>query len=204
MAKNGKSRTRWAWLGAVVVLILGGAGFLLRGALKTEVKLDKSKLAQIERGDIARSVVATGKIEPRTKVEVKSKASGIVKKIYADYGQRVTAGQILVELDREELQARLREARAQLQAAEASEQSAEASLERYKVEAEGPDVGFLKQSFDRSVNLRKQGLIAQNALEEADRNYQVALHKQASAQRSVSVAKADLAKAKAQVAQARA
>src|SRR5205085_6751596 len=136
-------------------------------ALKTEVKLDKSKIAQVEKGDLARSVVATGKIEPRTKVEVKSKASGIVKKIYADYGQRVSAGQVLVELDKEELQARLREARAQLQAAEAAEQSAEASWERNKVEAEGPDVGFLKSAFDRALNLRKQGLIAQNALEDA-------------------------------------
>ena len=114
MAKNGKSRSRWVWFAGVVVLLICGAGFILRGALKTEVKLDKSKLAQVERGDIARSVVATGKIEPRTKVEVKSKASGIVKKIYADYGEMVKAGQVLVELDKEELQARLREAGAQL------------------------------------------------------------------------------------------
>src|SRR3954470_17998468 len=167
MAKNAKGRARWAWFGGVAVLIVLGAGFLLRGALKSEVKLDKSKLAQVERGDIARSVVATGKIEPRTKVEVKSKASGIVKKIYADYGQTVKAGQVLVELDKEELQARLREASAQLQAAEAAQQSAAAALERYKVEAEGPDVAFLKSAFERSANLRKQGLIAQNALEDA-------------------------------------
>ena len=40
----------------------------------------------IEKGDIARSVVATGKIQPLVKVEVKSKASGIVKEILVDYG----------------------------------------------------------------------------------------------------------------------
>ena len=204
MAKNGKGRSRWAWFAGIVVLLICGAGFILRGALKTEVKLDKSKLAQVERGDIARSVVATGKIQPRTKVEVKSKASGIVKKIYADYGQTVKAGQVLVELDKEELQARLREAGAQLEAAEAAQQSAQASLERYKVEAEGPDVAFLKSAFDRATNLRKQGLIAQNALEDAEHTYQTAVHKQASAQRAVSVGKADELKAKAQVSEAKA
>ncbi len=34
--------------------------------------------------DIAKSVVATGKVTPITEVELKSKASGIVMKLYAD------------------------------------------------------------------------------------------------------------------------
>jgi len=47
-------------------------------------------------------------------------------------------------------------------------------------------------------------LIASNALEDADKQYQLGLQKQASAVRNVAVARADTAKAKAQVAQARA
>jgi HlyD family secretion protein len=137
-------------------------------------------------------------------VEVKSKASGIVKKIYADYGDYVKTGQVLVELDREELQARVREASATLLAAEAAEQSAQATFERNKVEAEGPDLPFLKSSFERAKKLYTQGLIASNTLEDTERAYQMALHKQASAQRGVAVAKADMARANAQVAQARA
>lgn len=203
MAKNGKRKT-WIWVTGTAILLLGGAGFALRGALKSEVKIDHAKIATVEKGDLAKAVVATGKIEPRTKVEVKSKASGIVKRIFVDYGEKVKAGQVLVELDKEELQARLREARALLQAAEAAEQSAQASYERNKVEAEGPDVPFLKTAFDRATKLHKQGLIAVNNLEEAERTYQLALHKQASAQRAVAVAKADMARANAQVAQARA
>jgi len=50
-------------------------------------------LASAERGDLARVVVATGKIQPLSKVEIKSKASGIVKKLYVDYGERVKQGQ---------------------------------------------------------------------------------------------------------------
>src|ERR671926_237817 len=102
MARNGKRSTKWIFIIGFVLVGLGGAGFALRGALKTDPKIDASKLVTIEKGDLAKSVVATGKIEPRSKVEVKSKASGIVKKIYADYGERVKAGQVLVELDKEE------------------------------------------------------------------------------------------------------
>jgi HlyD family secretion protein len=204
MARNRSKKKRWIWLGGLVVLLLAGAGFVLPSVFKTEAKIDGSKLATVERGDIARSVVATGKIEPRAKVEVKSKASGIVKKIFVDYGERVKTGQILVELDKEELQARLREASAQLQAAEAAEESAKAAWERNKVEAQGPDIPFLKSAFERATELHKQGLIAANTMEEAEKSYRMALHQQASAVRGVAVGKADLLRATAQVAQARA
>ena len=204
MARNGKRGRKWIYVVLLLTLGLGGAGFALRGAFKSDPKIDSSKIATVEKGDIARSVVATGKVQPRTKVEVKSKASGIVKRIFVDYGEYVKAGQVLVELDREELQARVRESRATLQAAEAAEQSAAASHERFKVEAEGPDIPFLKSSYDRAKKLYTQGLIASNALEDSDKAYQLAVHKQLAAQRAVSIAKADMSRAKAQVGQAQA
>ena len=43
--------------------------------------IDPNRLAKVTRGDVAKSVVATGDIQPITKVEVKSKASGIVEKL---------------------------------------------------------------------------------------------------------------------------
>jgi len=127
--KNGKRSRKWVWI-TVTVLVLAGAAIGVRAALKPSKDIDPSKLASIEKGSIARSVVATGKIEPRSTVEVKSKASGIVKKLYVDYGDFVKQGQVLAELDKEELQARLRESKASVQAAEAAEEAALAALER--------------------------------------------------------------------------
>jgi HlyD family secretion protein len=49
---------------------------------------------------MVRSVVATGKIEPITRVEIKSKANGIIKELPVEVDQEVEAGTILVELDR--------------------------------------------------------------------------------------------------------
>jgi len=199
--KNKKWRKRLIWLGVVVVL-LGGAGYGVRAALKPDNKIDPSKIASIARGSIARSVVATGKIEPRSTVEVKSKASGIVKKLYVDYSASVHQGQLLAELDKELLEAAVRESKANLQAAQAAEESAMASLERNKVDAEGPDLPFLTSAMGRARQLFKDGLLAKNNVEDAEKAYQMALNKQSSAIRNLAVSRAEIAKAKAQVAQA--
>jgi HlyD family secretion protein len=201
--KNGRKRRRWI-LVTVIVVLLAGATIGLTAALRPNHQIDPSKLAAVERGDVARSVVATGKIEPLAKVEIKSKASGIVQKIYHDYGDTVKQGQVLVDLDKEQLQAGVNEAQASLLAAQAAVQSAEATYQRNVVDAEGPDLPFLKEALERDRKLAVDGLVASSALDDADKAYQIAQNKQMSAQRSVSVSKADVARAKAQVAQAQA
>lgn len=199
--KNGRKSRKWIWIG-VVVLLLAGAGLGVRAALKPSNAIDASKLAAVERGPIARSVVATGKIEPRATVEVKSKASGIVQKILVDYGDFVRQGQVLAELDKELLHAQVREAKANLEAAQAAQQSAEASLERNKVDAEGPDVPYLKSQMDRTQRLIQEGLAPKSNIDDAEKLYQMALNKKAVSIRSLAVNRAEIAKAKAQVAQA--
>jgi len=181
-----------------------GGFYGLSAALRPNNQIDPSKLANVTRGDLARSVVATGKIQPRAKVEAKSKASGIVKQILVDYGAFVKEGQVLVELDKEELRARVREANANLQAAQAALESAQAAHERNQVEAEGPDLPFLKASMERARNLHKEGLISKSLVEDAEKAYQLALNKQMVALRNVSVTRAEISRAKAQMAQAQA
>ena len=186
-AKKKRRRRVYMGVGAAVVVV-AVVGIVSAARSKTEI--DPSKLATAEKGDIARSVVATGKIQPLTKVEVKSKASGIVKKLYADYGDAVREGQVLAELDKETLQAQVREARAQLL-------SAQAALQRTKVEAQGPDLPFLKSAVERARRLYEQGLISTNVLEDAQKEYELGLNKQRAAQSNVSVNAAEVARAQA-------
>jgi HlyD family secretion protein len=173
--------------GAVLVLLIVGG---LVSASRSKGEVDPSKLAAVEKGDIARSVVATGKIQPLTKVEMKSKASGIVKRIFADYGDPVVEGQILVELDKEELQARVRETHAMLL-------SAQAAFERSQVEAQGTDLPFLKSAAERAHSLFKQGLISPSVLDDAEKAHQMGLNKQRAAVSNVSVNRAEVARARA-------
>jgi HlyD family secretion protein len=205
MASNGRNgrRRRRIIIGLIgLVLIVGIVGAM--AMFRSKPTIDPSKLVAVERGSIARSVVATGKIQPLAKVEIKSKASGIVKQIHVDYGDRVRTGQVLVELDREELAARVREARATLQAAEAGLAAAQATLERNTVEAEGPDVPFLKSAVERAQQLYADGLIAKSSLEDAEKNYQLGLNRQTAALRNLGVSRADVARSRAQVAQTQA
>jgi HlyD family secretion protein len=202
--KAAKKRRRRIIIAAIALLVLIGGGYGVYAALRPSHDIDPSKLAGAERGDLARVVVATGKIQPLSKVEVKSKASGMVKKLYVDYDDKVKEGQTLMELDKVQLQAVVREAQANYQAAQASLDSSKAQLERNKVDAEGPDVPFLKLNMDRAEKMYKDGVMSKSFVEDAEKNYQLALNKQMSAQRNLIVSQAEIAKAEAQVAQAKA
>ena len=188
---NGNGRKRrnrrlgFAGLGVVLLAVLG-----VLAARGNGKELDPSRLAIVQKGDLARSVVATGKIQPLTKVQIKSKASGIVQRLLVHYGDTVTEGQVLAELDRELLEASVREARA-------NRLAAEAAWERNKIEAEGPDLPFLKAALERSRKLYADGLIAPSLLEDADKAYQLGINKQTAAKSQAAVSRAEVEKAKA-------
>jgi HlyD family secretion protein len=185
---------------AVVLVAVGGLIAAARGG----TKIDPTKLSTVDRGDLAKSVVATGKVEPITKVEIKSKASGIVKKLYVDAGDRVKRGQVLAELDKEEIEAHVAQAKAQEEASEASLLATEADMERAKVDAEGVDVPTLKRAYERAQGMAKEGVVSVSALDDAQRAYELALNKQNVAKAQLRVLQAKIGQAQAQVAQDRA
>ncbi len=199
---NNKKKRRkliiWGAIVTVVVLVIAGGVF---AATRGGTKIDPSKLAKVEKGDLAKSVVATGKVTPITKVEVKSKASGIVKKLLVDYGDRVKKGQLLAQLDKIEIEAQVAQSQAALEAAQANLKSSQADFERAKVDAEGPDVPVLKRAYDRATGMAKDGVVSASALDDAEKNYEMALNKQNVSKAQVTVLKAKIAQAQAQVVQ---
>lgn len=199
---NNKKKRRkliiWGIVVAVIVLVIAGG---VIAATRGGTKIDPSKLAKVEKGDLAKSVVATGKVTPITKVEVKSKASGIVKKLLVDYGDRVKKGQLLAQLDKVEIEAQVEQSKAALEAAQANLKSSQADFERAKVDAEGPDVPLLKRAYERNVSMAKDGVVSTSSLEDSQKNYEMALNKQNVSKAQVTVLKAKIAQSQAQVAQ---
>ena len=198
---NKKKRRRiiiWSSVAAVLVLLIAGGVF---AATRGGTKIDPTKLAKVEKGDLAKSVVATGKVTPIIKVEVKSKASGIVKNLLVDYGDHVKKGQLLAQLDKVEIEAQVAQSRAALEAAQATLKSSQADYERAKVDAEGPDVPLLKRAYDRDVSMAKDGVVSESALEDAQKNYEMALNKQNVSKAQVTVLRAKIAQSQANVAQ---
>jgi HlyD family secretion protein len=192
-----RTRKRFIWVTLTLAVVGSAAFFSLKALGSKPVKIDPEKIATVERTDLARSVVATGKVQPVTQVEIKSKASGIVLKLPVNIGDIVHKGQVICELDQNDLIPALRQQEAALHVAEAMVKSAKADYDRYKVDATGPDVPFLKRDSDRARNMLAQGLIAQNTRDDAEKNYQLAVQKQESAKANLASAAAAISRAEA-------
>ena len=204
MSTGTRRSRKWLYAGGAlaVAALAAGYGFVtLRGA---SPDIDPSRIATVERGTMVRSVVATGKVEPITKVEIKSKANGIIKVLDVDVDTVVKPGDVLVELDKDQLLAALRGAEANLEAARASLEAAGAQLKKNIVEAEGPDAEFARRAYERARSLFAQNLIAQSALDDAHGLVEVADNRKRAAQSQLVISQAKVTEARAQVAQAKA
>lgn len=198
-----KGKGFWIWLGIGVVVVAAVAVvYVVKLAKGTTI--DPNRLAKVTRGDVARSVVATGKIQPITKVEVKSKASGIVEKLYVDINNHVTKGQELAQLDQQEIQAQVEAQRAQLAGAEANVSTYEANVAQDKVNAAAPDLPMYKATLDRNLEMQKEGIVSKQTLDDANKDYLAALTRRDSAKAQIGVDSARLKQARAQVAQSQA
>ena len=189
---------------SVAALVVGGGLYAWLGGNTAQATFEPSRLATVEQDTMVRSVVATGKVEPIAKVEIKSKANGIIERLHVDVGDVIKAGDVLAELDKENLLARVREATANVQAAEAALLAARAQLEKNKVEAEGPDVEFAKRAARRAEDLAEQKLLPQSELDAAQSTYEQAVNRQKVARGQLAVSQARVSEATAQVSQARA
>lgn len=125
---------------------------------------------QIESGDIATNITATGTIEPVKTVDVGTQVSGIVKRLYVDYNSVVKRGQIIAELDRTNLLSDLSTAQARLR-------------------AEQIELDYQKKNYARYAELKQKDLVSL-------KEYDVALESYRKAQESVRIAQQDVARAK--------
>jgi HlyD family secretion protein len=199
-----KSRKRLWIILAVVFCALAGGGLLAAKTLGNAPPRDPSQLGTADSGDIARSVVATGKIQPITEVEVKSKASGIVTKLDTDINHTVHTGQVLAQLDQAEILDQVAAQKAQLAAAQASAHSAAAAVIFDKVAAEAPDLPMFEHSYKRSLEMQKDGVVSQQALDDAHQKYLAALNLRDRAVAQIAVDNAKQHQTESQVQQAQA
>ncbi|GAB6039920.1 efflux RND transporter periplasmic adaptor subunit [Endothiovibrio diazotrophicus] len=123
-----RSRRRWLkWL--LLLLLVGGALFLFlpRGGNDHPDSV-RYQTAEADRGPITVLVTATGTLEPVNQVEVGSEISGTIRRVPVDFNDRVKAGDVLAELDTDQLQAKVKQAEASLALARAGVNLAEATV----------------------------------------------------------------------------
>ena len=200
-----------AFLSIVALLVVLGGYWVFGALFSVDKSIPSEKLAKVETGSIARSVVATGKVEPLSKVDIKSKASGLIKYLYVNAGDRVREGQLLVELDKETLEAQLKEAKGVLDSAESSLQEMQsqgntfqANLRKAQLEAENKDYEFLKAEHKRQQELFSQGLISRSDIDSMDQKMQAAGITQKTLRAAVSVRDAEIEQNRRTIEKARA
>lgn len=162
------------------------------------------------RGDLVETVVASGHVESRFRVDIASQMTGTVARVAVQEGDYVHKGQILVVLASEELastavQAGDVMAQAQAHMRQMRELSLPIALEARRSAA----ANFLgtQQIFDRTSILMKKGFVTRAMFDDAKKNLDVARAQLQSSDAQVSGAQAggsDYATAQSQLDQARA
>ena len=109
------SRLRIIILSSLVVGVLALAAFFGWQRVFGQV----ISVARVERRDVVQTVVATGRVETPSRVEIGTQITGIVAQIRVMEGQNVKADQVLIELQDQEVRASLALARAGIRQAEA-------------------------------------------------------------------------------------
>jgi HlyD family secretion protein len=130
------------------------------------------KIETVSEQTVIRSIEVIGTLAAVDEVTVSSEADGIVSRILHDLGDRVHAGDILVELDREKAQYNLEQQRAALartlaQYGAPDPQHLPPSEKTPDVQKANADLAQAKQSYDRASQLFKRTLVPQQTLDDA-------------------------------------
>lgn len=156
-------------LGIIALLVVGY--FVVRPALKSK-KLEFS-YTTIKTGELEAIVSSTGTLEAINTVEVGTQISGTISKIYVDYNDRVTVGQLLAEMDLRLLQTNLLTAQANLAVNEARFKQAEDDFERnrelYKERV------ISEQQYTNSKYAYEQALSSKKASDASVKNIEVSM-----------------------------
>jgi HlyD family secretion protein len=168
-------RQRGGTTAAVLVTVLGlgaaAAGYWWQNKTPEGTAVDMDRVVVVEAREVLDAVNSSGRVEPLVRVAVMSRASGIVEQLLVEEGDAVTTGQVLAELDREQLEAELAQDRADLQSAQARVAAATARVEEAKVALEDPELEFVQHEAERLALLFDTGDVTERELEGAQREH---------------------------------
>ena len=159
-------------MAVVPLLVLGCSHPDTAQARGGDVPAKPIKIETVRTDAVRRSVDVVGTLAAVDQVTISSEADGRVRRILADLGDRVTAGQVLVELDSEkqqytyeQQQAALARTLAQYGAADPEHlPEIEKTADVQKADA---DLVQATQAYERASELFKRALISQQALDDA-------------------------------------
>jgi HlyD family secretion protein len=164
-------------VGLVILVVIAAAilGYvLIKNGKGSQVKY---RTEAITKGDLQALVVTSGTINPINIVDVGSTVSGKISKLYADFNSQVKAGQVVAELERDLLKAKVDQNQSNYESALASLDRSQTTLEQ------------MQKKYERSLDLFQKNQLSLEEKETAETNFLGA--------------KSDLVTSKARVSQAK-
>src|SRR2546421_7679553 len=151
------------------VLVGAGAAVLIVGLVVISAGARRDRGAEVRfekasRRDLVAAVTASGKIQPKKKVDISADITGRVTRIAVREGDLVEKGQFLLQIDPTIYQANLQRANAAMSSAEAGALQAPATREQSQ------------RALTRTKELHEQNpnLISQEQLEQAQTAFDIA------------------------------
>lgn len=175
------ARRRWL-AGAIIAIILVAGAFAAWRWWNTGPAVQYTE-AVIGRGDITRTVTATGTVNPVLTIIVGSYVSGVIKEIHCDYNTQVKVGQVCARIDPAPYQTVVDQNKANLLVSQA------------QLEKDKANLAYARLNYDRNSRLALTSAVSKDTLD----NSKNALD-QATAQ--VGVDQATIAQRQAQLAAA--
>jgi RND family efflux transporter MFP subunit len=178
----------------VLVVVAFVAGYLplqrREATLRAEAEAQQKGLPRVVVMQVARAtdqdgLKLPGTMQALTEAPILARADGYLKRRLADIGDRVTAGQILAEIDAPELDQQMHQAEAAIEQAQASMEQAQAGLAQGKANRELARITAerMKMLVEKGISPQQEGDQSQAQLAAQDANVQ-ALEKAILAQRS--------------------
>ncbi len=209
--KKHSQRSPTGWTGVtvlVLLLALGLAGYYFgylprqkrEMVLAAESHTNGESLPVVTIAPVARSastasLVLPGNIQAVTEAPVLARASGYIKKRYADIGDRVKAGQVLAEIEAPELDQQILQASAAIEQSNAAVQQAQASLEQGR-----SNENLARVTKDRFQKLADKGVISKQDIDTYNSQWQAQTSNVQALEKAVSAAKSNTAATEANLA----
>jgi HlyD family secretion protein len=158
-------RRKWWIIGIVVLLAVAGgaARWYFRGQ-----DLPAITVETLRQRDLEAIVSASCKIQPKRQVNVSANTVGRVTRLAVQEGERVKAGQFLLEIDPRSLSGQLERGEASVAAAQSALQQARVAVDQARATVE-----LSRQNLKRQQELWKEGLTTREALERAENEVEV-------------------------------
>ena len=158
-------RKKWFWIVVVLIVIAGGAAaaFARRGDKGVTVTVET-----IQKRDLEAIVSASGKIDPKKTVNISAQTMGRVTQLAVKEGDRVRAGQFLLQIDPVNAEAAVRRDIAAVAGARTALEQSRVGLQSARAQLD-----LARQALKRQTELTAAGLTTRESLERAQADVEI-------------------------------